>query len=77
MYLFFGYYMTNRWDVGTVVAYLHDIADVPMMTSKVLSETNVPKTTAIVFVFGMGVWAYTRLYILPYEMIYEAIYIGC
>jgi ceramide synthetase len=70
MYLFFGYYMGNVWRVGTVIAFLHDIADVTAMLSKSLSETKYSNLTAICFIFNMFVWFYTRLFVLPYECIY-------
>jgi len=77
MYLFFGYYMGNLWRIGTVIAYLHDIADVTAMASKTLSETPFSNLTAVVFLFNMSVWFYTRLFVLPYECIYVGIVIGC
>ena len=77
IYLFFGYYMANVWRIGTVIALLHDLADMVMELSRCLSETQVTTPTAMIFVIGMFVWFYTRCYVLPFECVYKGIYLGC
>ena len=69
MYLFGGCYLFQAWECGGVIALLHDIADVTTGIVKCLAETKFSNATAIFFVTHMGIWAYTRLIILPW-MIY-------
>ena len=69
MYLFGGCYLFNAWEIGSIVALLHDIADVTTGIVKCLAETRFGTATAVMFVTHMIIWAYTRLYLLPW-MIY-------
>jgi len=68
LFLFGGLYLFNVWECGCVVAFLHDIADIFISLSKFWSETNYGNVTAVLFVFAMSVWAYTRLFTLPLLM---------
>ena len=70
LYLYGGAYMVNVWEVGGVIAFLHDIADVTGNWMKVLVESKYPNFTAVNFVWHMIVWAYTRMIVLPI-LIYE------
>lgn len=56
LFLFGGCYMTNCWEGGAVVAYLHDLADITTNLSRLLSETNIPNITAVIFIIHMGIW---------------------
>lgn len=69
-YLFFGYYMANVWEVGMVIAFLHDIADITANLTKFLSNTRWTKFTVFCFLLNIVIWAWTRLWVLPYELIY-------
>ena len=68
VYLFGGLYFFNLWEGGATLAFLHDIADIFVCSSKLLGETNYTNTTGAVFVFMMFVWIWTRLISLPYAM---------
>ena len=63
--LYFGYIYGNFITVGTVVAYLHDIADVPTNLGKVLSSSIFDKGALVIGLVMMVVWGYTRIYLLP------------
>jgi hypothetical protein len=69
LFLFSGYYLSNKWCGGCAVAYLHDIADIGISASKMLSETRFSGVSATVFAFTMLVWLWTRLIILPFEIV--------
>lgn len=62
--------MTNSWEGGGVIAFLHDIADITGNMMKILVETKYKNFTAGVFIGHMALWAYTRMYVLPI-LIYE------
>jgi len=66
IYLFGGAYLYNAWEVGSVVAFLHDIADITTNITKASAESRFKTPTAIVFVTHMLIWFYTRNIILPY-----------
>ena len=44
-YLFFGYYLSNSWEIGMTIAFLHDIADIFTNLTKFLSNTTWTKFT--------------------------------
>lgn len=75
-YLFFGYYMANVWEIGTVIAFLHDIADITTSLCVALSETRYQIPTLLIFLSNLAIWAWTRLYVLPFEMIYHGIVVN-
>lgn len=62
--------MTNKWKGGSVMALLHDYADIFVGLVKMLAETRFTNFTAGVFVVVMIVWFWTRLVVLPFELIY-------
>ena len=64
LYLFGGCYMFNLWEGGSVIAFLHDIADITGNLTKTLTNTNYDTATAVVFVTTMIVWFYTRCFLL-------------
>lgn len=66
MYLFSGCYLINCIDIGSVCAFLHDLADVTTSLVKAFGETNYKTCTIVCFITNMLVWAYTRNLILPY-----------
>ena len=75
IYLFGGCYLFNVWELGTVIAYLHDIADVTTNIIKTLTESSDKKLIGFVFVTHMGVWFWTRLLVLPY-LIYNVYFMN-
>ena len=68
LYLFGGLYLFNVWEAGSVIAFLHDIADIFVSLSKSWAETNYSNVTAVLFVCAMGIWFYTRIFSLPILM---------
>lgn len=79
MYLYLGCYLFNGWEIGAVIALIHDIADVTTGAVKTSSETRYSTLTAIIFVTHMSVWFYTRLILLPwtiYSIYLEPVYMG-
>jgi len=69
LYLFGGVYMANFFECGSVVAVLHDIADILTNFTKFFAETKLSNFTGASFVVYMGVWFYTRIFVLP-QLIY-------
>ena len=66
LYLFGGCYLFNAWNCGSVIALLHDIADITTSVTKTLAETNYKNLLGATFVLHMGIWFYTRNALLPY-----------
>lgn len=66
LYLFGGCYLFNAWTAGSVIALLHDIADITTSVTKALNETDYKNLLASVFVVHMVIWFYTRNLLLPY-----------
>jgi len=71
LFLFSGYYLCNKWHPGCSVAYLHDIADIGISLSKGLGETRYGDAAAAVFVTNMFIWFWTRMIVLPFDVIYK------
>ena len=67
--LYFAYIFGNMLYLGSVVAYLHDLADIFGRLCKGLNATIYQDSSAIFFVMCMIVWFATRIYSLP-QMIY-------
>ena len=63
--LFFCAIFGNIIHFGAVLAYLHDIADVPANLGKVLSSTTFEKAALVDGVLLMLSWAHTRIILLP------------
>ena len=61
--------MTNFFECGSVITVLHDIADIGTNFTKFFGETKLNNFTGASFVFYMGVWFYTRIFVLP-QLIY-------
>ena len=70
LYLFGGCYLCNYWEIGGVIAYLHDIADVTTNFVKFLADTNYTNATVVLFVTHMVIWFWTRNLVLPYLIYY-------
>ena len=67
--LYFCYTMGNMVPIGSCIAFLHDLADIPGSLCKLLNATHYQDSSAVVFVMCMCVWFYTRILCLP-GMIY-------
>ena len=65
VFLYGGCYLYNAWEIGAVIALLHDIADITTSMVKVMAETNYTITTVTIFFIHMALWFYTRNYGLP------------
>ena len=63
--LIFSYVLANAIPVGTVAAWLHDIADVLASATKTFNGTIYKRTTLVCFVGCMVLWFITRLIWLP------------
>merc|ERR1711924_489811 len=68
---------SNWMSIGCTIAYLHDIADIFAGLAKYCSQTR--STIGAVFALFtlIGVWAYTRIYLLPlylYQIWTEILY---
>ena len=63
--LYFCYIHGNMVPIGCVIAFLHDIADIPGTLCKLLNATHYQDSSAVVFVICMIVWFYTRIICLP------------
>jgi hypothetical protein len=68
IYLYGGCYLFNAWEVGGVLALVHDIADVTTGAVKALAETRFSSAAAVFFVSHMSIWFYTRMTILPWSI---------
>lgn len=71
LFLFTGYYLANVWKLGCPVAFLHDIADIGISLSKCIGETRYSNLAATVFISTMCVWFWTRMVVLPFDVIYK------
>ena len=71
LFLFSGYYLSNKWKPGCTVAFLHDIADIGISLSKGLGETRYGNAAAAVFITNMFIWFWTRMVVLPFDVIYK------
>ena len=65
IYLFGGCYLLNGWECGSVIALLHDIADITTNITKCGAESRFKTPVVIVFLIHMSVWFYTRNFLLP------------
>ena len=55
--------------IGTIIGFLHDWADLPGCITKVLGASIYPDLAAFQFLLTIAVWGYTRLFVLP-QMVY-------
>ena len=63
----------NCKEIGAVIALLHDTADITTPACKGLGETKFKKSTIVVFITNMIVWAYTRNIVFPW-IIYNILF---
>jgi len=62
IYLLGGSYILNLWECGTIIAYLHDLSDVPAMLTKVSSNTVYNNISVIFFSITIIAWIWIRNY---------------
>ena len=67
--LYTCYTFGNMFPLGCVIAYLHDLADIPGSLCKLLNSTHYQTSSVVVFLICMVVWFVTRIWSLP-QMIY-------
>jgi ceramide synthetase len=63
--LYFCSIFGNGLSIGSVIAYLHDIADIFVGVVKTLSTTDREFSTLLAFVSVLVTWLWTRLVVLP------------
>ena len=74
IYLFGGCYLCNVWECGSVIAFLHDVADITTNIMKMFAESRFGTATAIGFSIHMVIWFFTRNILLPW-MIYCLLFV--
>ena len=62
--LYFCYIFSNLVPFGSIVAYLHDLADIFANMGKVLSSTTWETAAAVDGIIMIIIWGYTRCYLL-------------
>jgi len=68
--LIFLSYMSNYSTAGAIILFLHDWSDILVSIVKAIADIKVPSwLLGGVFILLMVSWAYTRLYVLPFEVI--------
>ena len=73
VFLFFGYIFSNLLPVGTMVAIVHDVCDIPGHLSKMLHSSTYSTISIIPFLTVQIMWVKFRLYCLPI-LIYHVYY---
>ena len=63
--LYGGMILMNVVRFGSMIAWLHAIADVPGAVTKFFSHTNYKYTTLVSFLLCIGSWGYTRCFLVP------------
>jgi hypothetical protein len=76
IYLVFGSYISNIYECGAIIFFLHDFSDIFGNGAKFFGNFHFDKLTISVFIVMMGVWAWTRMYVFPY-IIYQIHVLVC
>merc|ERR1719329_1914476 len=63
----------NSIEIGAVIAFLHDIADITTPLCKGIGESKYKTATIVGFFINMVVWAYTRIVVFPW-IIYNILF---
>ena len=63
--MFGGMILTNSFVPGAFVSFLHNVSDIPMTLSRILSNTVYKKTTVLCFCLAVLIWIVTRNLMLP------------
>jgi hypothetical protein len=69
MFLYGFSYMFNIWEPAVVIAYLHDVSDIPVCLTRLFVETDYKKLTVIWFLTNAACWFYVRLLVFP-QLVY-------
>ena len=70
LYLYGGLYLLNIWEGGTVIAVLHDWADIFVNILKILGDSNFSAMTGVAYFVMLFTWIWTRLILLPKYMLF-------
>ena len=69
IYLLFGSYMYNVWEIGAVVCFLHDFTDCLGCATKVADQTGKMHILMPLFISVLASWMWIRNLVFPH-MIY-------
>jgi hypothetical protein len=75
LFLCVGGYMLNIHELASQFNLMHDLADLPLMWTKIWSETVYKNFTGASFIIVTVTWFYTRLIAMP-VVIYETYTLG-
>jgi very-long-chain ceramide synthase / ultra-long-chain ceramide synthase len=67
----FGFSYISNLQIGVVIVFIHDIADIWVTLTRAFAESEYKKCTVASFLIMMVVWCYARIYLLG-ECIYVA-----
>lgn len=70
-----GSYLANYCAMGALVAFTHDIGDVVGYGIKSVVDTGNTPLIAAMYVLLLASWGYTRLYVYPFYLIYNTIFV--
>jgi hypothetical protein len=62
--------------VGSLVLFIHDVADILSYAIKAVVDTEYTKVTLFVYINLLVVWGVTRLYVLPFYILRTILYDG-
>ncbi|TDH67484.1 hypothetical protein CCR75_008570 [Bremia lactucae] len=68
-----GSYLSNYVAFGALVLFTHDIGDVFGYGIKSIVDTGNTPLVAMMYLLLLASWGYTRLYVLPYHLIFSAV----
>ena len=63
IFLCIGAYLLNLWETAILICFVHDIAEVICNFVKMVAETHYHNVSAIMFLYLMMTWFYTRVYV--------------
>ena len=64
--LYPGFFFGNLMGIGTVLAWLHDLADIFVNACRIFQVCDIKIPTVVFYIAMVTTWFYTRLCILPY-----------
>ena len=64
--LYPGFFFGNLMGAGTVLAWLHDLADIPVNLCRICLVCEFKIATVLFYLTMCAAWFYTRLLVLPY-----------
>ncbi|KAG3090446.1 hypothetical protein PI124_g10256 [Phytophthora idaei] len=70
-----GSYLANYCAMGALVTFTHDIGDVTGYAIKSVVDTGNTPLIVAMYVVLLVSWGYTRLYVYPFHLIYNAIFV--